>query len=117
MTLIVWAMTQQGSTAFFFTVSEVRHSPGAELGEDIKVSGNLVGGSVERDGVTMTFSITDGEESLDVVTDETPPDAFWSAYETDPGSVEIIAQGSYDGELFSAHEIFAKCPSKFKAKV
>lgn len=117
MTLIAWAMTRPGSTAFFLTVSEVRDSAGSELGGEIRVSGNLVGGSVERDGVTMSFAITDGEKNLNIVTEETPPDAFWSAYESDPESVEIIAQGSYDGEQLSANEIFAKCPSKFKAKV
>ena len=110
-------MTRPGSTAFFMTVSEVRETSSAEIGSDVRVSGNLVGGSVERDGVTLSFSITDGQENLDIVTEETPPDAFWSAYEEDPSSVEIIAQGTYDGESFAAHQVLAKCPSKFKAKV
>lgn len=115
--LITWAMTRPGSTAFFMTVSEVRDASGATLDDEIRVSGNVVGESLERDGTTTSFVITDGEQDLGIVTDETLPDAFWSAYENSPESIEIIAQGTYDGESFAAHQVLAKCPSKFKAKV
>jgi cytochrome c-type biogenesis protein CcmE len=114
--LIVWAMFQPGTT-FYLTVSEVLNSSQAELGDEFRVSGNVVGDSLERDGVTTSFAITDGEESLDIVTNEALPDVFWSAYEQSPASIEVIAQGTYDGQLLSADQVLAKCPSKFKAKV
>lgn len=113
--LIVWAMTRPGATAFYLTVSEIRaESP--TTSQDFRVNGNVVPGSLERDGTTTSFAITDGVEDLDIVTDETLPDAFWTAYDNDPSAVEIVAQGNYDGDTFAAHQVLAKCPSKFKAK-
>ena len=112
--LIVWAMTQPGSTAFYLTVSEVRAS--GTTTQDFRVNGNVVPGSLERDGTTTSFAITDGVEELPIVTQETLPDAFWTAYDNDPSAVEIVAQGNYDGQTFAASQVLAKCPSKFKAK-
>ncbi len=112
--LVVWAMTRPGSTAFYLTVSEV-HASGTTT-QDFRVNGNVVPGSLERDGTTTSFAITDGVEELAVVTQETLPDAFWTAYENDPSAVEIVAQGNYDGQTFAASQVLAKCPSKFKTK-
>ena len=113
--LVIWAMNQSGSTAFFVTVSELR-SGQALPHQDLRVSGNVVGGSLVRDGVNTSFAISDDTEEVRIETTETLPDAFWSAYENDPENVEIIAQGRYDGRTFDAHQVLAKCPSKFKAK-
>jgi cytochrome c-type biogenesis protein CcmE len=114
--LVVWAMNQSGSTAFFVTVSELK-SGEAGPHEDLRVSGNVVGGSLVRDGVNTSFAISDDSGQVRIETTENLPDAFWSAYENDPEGVEIIAQGRYDGQTFAAHQVLAKCPSKFKAKV
>ena len=114
--LIVWAMARPGSTAFYLTVSEVR-AEGAATTTDFRVNGNVVPGSLERDGVTTSFAITDGSQDLPIVTDETLPDAFWTAYDNDPSAVEIVAQGTYNGDHLAASQVLAKCPSKFKAKV
>ena len=113
--LVIWAMTRPGSTAFYLTVSEVP-SEGAAVSEDFRVNGNVVPGSLERDGVTTSFAITDGAAELPIVTEEPLPDAFSTAYRSDPSAVEIVAQGNYDGETFAASQVLAKCPSKFKAK-
>ena len=114
--LIVWAMSRPGSSAYWMTVAEVRSAPPA-YGSDYRVKGNVVPGSLKRKGIETTFAISDesGDE-LEIVTDEALPDAFWTAYENDPVSVEVIAQGTYDGTMFAASQVLAKCPSKFKAK-
>ncbi|MDQ4145853.1 MAG: cytochrome c maturation protein CcmE [Actinomycetota bacterium] len=113
--LIVWAMTRPGATAFYLTVSEIR-AEGTSAAQDFRVNGNVVPGSFDQNGTTTYFAITDGVEELEVVTEETLPDAFYTAYENDPSSVEIVAQGKYDGQTFAASQVLAKCPSKFKAK-
>jgi cytochrome c-type biogenesis protein CcmE len=46
-----------------------------------------------------------------IVTDSPLPDAFYSK-----DLVEVVALGTYDGRLFTATDVLAKCPSKFKAK-
>jgi cytochrome c-type biogenesis protein CcmE len=112
--LVAWAMARPGSTAFYRTVTEVSRA-GAD-GEQVRVFGNVVPDSLERSGVQTRFSITDEGARLQVETSEALPDAFDTAYRNDPSSVEIVAQGRYDGETFAATQVLAKCPSKFKAK-
>ena len=115
--LVAWAMNRSGATSFYLDVSELQAQGQTAGTQDYRVGGNVVADSLHRDGLTTTFDISDGSSSVTIVTDETLPDAFWTAYENDPGAVEVVAQGRYDGERFAATQVLAKCPSKFKAKV
>jgi cytochrome c-type biogenesis protein CcmE len=110
--LVVWAMGQPGAASFYRTVSEVRALGPSSVAEEYRVNGKVVPESIERDGSSVTFAITDGEKDLTVSTTEVLPDAFWS----DTDQVEVVAQGTFDGQTFAASEVLAKCPSKFKAK-
>jgi cytochrome c-type biogenesis protein CcmE len=109
--LIVWALTRQGATPFYLKTSELVTQGPPAVAEEYRVNGNVVPGSVERAGLSTTFSITDGETDLTVTTDQPLPDAF-----RDDARTEVVAQGTYNGRLFSASQVLAKCPSKFKAK-
>ena len=105
--LIVWAMTRPGATPFYYTTTEVLAAAGAD--DPLRVNGVVVAGSIEREGVTSTFTITDGETAIDVVTDQPLPDTLKD------GS-EVVALGRFDGSTLIASQVLAKCPSKFKAK-
>jgi cytochrome c-type biogenesis protein CcmE len=109
--LLVWAMTRPGSTAFYLTTTEVTTRGPSSAAHPYRVNGNVVPGTVERDGLETSFGITDGKTEVVVVTDRPLPDAF-----RDDADTEVVALGSFDGETFTATEVFAKCPSKFKAK-
>jgi cytochrome c-type biogenesis protein CcmE len=107
--LTAWAMTREGSTAFYMTPTELQAL--GSTSESYRVNGDVVKGSVDRDGLTTAFSVTDGETKIQITTDRPLPDAFYSS---DP--VEVVALGTFDGRVFTASEVLAKCPSKFKAK-
>lgn len=109
MGLVVWAMTRPGSTSFYVTPSEIQAMGATDLGQDYRINGRVVPGSIERDGLLTTFLVTDGTTDISVRTRAPLPDAFRDRS-------EIVAKGSYDGRSFVAHEVLAKCPSKFKAK-
>lgn len=110
--LVGFALTRPGATHYYVKVSELADAEASAPAEEVRVSGYLVRGSERAEGLTTTFDITDGRRRLTVTTDEQLPDAFYSR----TGRIEIIAQGSYDGDVFTASRVFAKCPSKFKAK-
>jgi cytochrome c-type biogenesis protein CcmE len=110
--LVGWAMSRPGSTSFYMTVAEVQVAGPTEGAAEVKVNGKVVPGTVQKDGLTTSFAITDGSRAIDVTTESTLPDAFYS----DTDDIEVIAQGRFDGRLFTASNVFAKCPSKFKAK-
>jgi cytochrome c-type biogenesis protein CcmE len=108
--LTVWAMARPGSTAFYKTTSElVAMGPSAAGAEGFRVNGKVVPDSIERDGLRTTFRITDGSSEVTILTDQALPDTFRE-------HADVIAEGSFDGSLFTARHVSAKCPSKFKAK-
>ena len=107
--LVVWAMTRPGSTAFYLTPSEVMALGPGEMTSDYRVNGTVVPGSIERSGLETSFLVTDGSTEIEVLTDAPLPDTFRSRS-------EVVAKGSYAGNAFTAEEVLAKCPSKFKAK-
>jgi cytochrome c-type biogenesis protein CcmE len=107
--LVGWAMSRPGSTAFYLTVSELQASGPPAGASDYRVNGVVVPGSVEKKGLETTFALTDGDATLPVVTDTPLPDTFRDRS-------EVVATGSFDGRSFTASQVLAKCPSKFKAK-
>jgi cytochrome c-type biogenesis protein CcmE len=109
--LVGWAMSRPGSTAFYLTTSEVVERGPTAGAAAYRINGNVVSGTVERNGLETTFAITDGETDVTVHTDKPLPDAF-----RDDPAPEIVALGSFDGRTFTASEVLAKCPSKFKAE-
>jgi cytochrome c-type biogenesis protein CcmE len=109
--LVGWAMSRPGSTAFYLTTSEVVERGPTAGAAAYRINGNVVAGTVERNGLETTFAITDGETEVTVYTDRPLPDAF-----RDDPDTEIVALGSFDGQTFTASEVLAKCPSKFKAE-
>jgi cytochrome c-type biogenesis protein CcmE len=113
--LVAWAMTRPDSTSFYLTVEELK-TQGPSSTEDFRVNGKVVPGSLSRNGIQTTFAISDGAGNLEIVTEQPLPDAFSSGYRSDPGSVEVVAEGRYDGGTLMADKVLAKCPSKFKAK-
>jgi cytochrome c-type biogenesis protein CcmE len=106
--LILWAMTQPGAASNYTTPTELSSGPAAE--GELQLAGVVQPGSIERDGLVTTFTVTDETADITVTTDTPMPDAFKE-------SSEVVAIGTFDGDTFTANKVFAKCPSKFKAKV
>jgi cytochrome c-type biogenesis protein CcmE len=114
--LVVWALTRPESTSFFYTTTEVAALGPSQTSDEYRVNGKVLPDSVDRDGLTTSFEISDGDTPLAVTTEEPLPDAFWTAMANDSSEVDVVARGSYDGSVFTASQVLAKCPSKFKAK-
>ena len=107
--LILWAMAQPGAASATILPSDLaRQGPGGS--GELRLGGTVVPGSIERDGLSTSFLVTDGDIEIRVDTESPLPDAF-------KDSSEVVATGTYDGVGFSATRVLAKCPSKFKAKV
>jgi cytochrome c-type biogenesis protein CcmE len=105
--LVVWATLRPGSTVFYMTPSEVLAAGSFE--RDHRLNGTVIPGSIEQEGLRTTFAVTDGASNVTVTTDAPLPDAF-------KDRSEVVALGTFDGDAFSAHQVLAKCPSKFKAR-
>lgn len=114
--LIIWLavaylgyMAFQGSATFYLTVAELKQQGESIYGEDVRVNGQVVPGSMEWDSKSriLKFMIAEGEQSLPVDYSGTIPDAFKA------GS-DVVIEGKLDsGGIFQAHTILTKCPSRY----
>jgi cytochrome c-type biogenesis protein CcmE len=94
---------------YYYTIAELKENSSSLAGKDVRVAGNVVGGSIEWDtkSLTLTFTMLDDEESLPVVYNGIVPDNF-------DGGREVVVCGKYDQDgIFSADSILTKCPSKY----
>ena len=104
-------MGLRGTTEYFLTVSELQAQGPAAQNQMLRVSGNLVPGSLARDGsgLGIHFLIADDAamSPLNVVyRGGQVPDIIGD-------NIEIVAEGKLDGAgIFTATNVLAKCPSR-----
>jgi cytochrome c-type biogenesis protein CcmE len=86
---------------FFFTPSQVAANE-APLGKTFRIGGMVVMGSVKRDGVDVSFAVTDTAKTIPVVYRGPLPDLFREGK-------GVVAQGTLgDDGVFRAREVLAK---------
>ncbi len=96
------------SKSYYVTIKELRqdHNPYAKR---LRVAGNVVPGSIKRQGSHVEFSLMEEGNTLPVVYNgtETPPDTF-------ADNSQAMAEGRFgrDG-VFHATGLQAKCASKY----
>lgn len=98
--------------SFYMTVDELANSSAVTDGQQIKVGGDVVPGTIQRTGIgeDIHFEITDGTSTLPVVYGKAAPDIF-------ADGAEVIATGTMGSDgTFVATELLTKCPSRFEAK-
>jgi cytochrome c-type biogenesis protein CcmE len=103
------------SKSYYVTISELQtqvNQGDAIYKKRLRVSGNVVDGSIKRQGNVITFTLIEKEKTLPVVyeTLEAPPDTF-------KDGAQALAEGKFgrDG-VFHATGLSAKCPSKYDAE-
>src|SRR2546430_7614007 len=100
------------SKSYYVTISEL-HKDAAQgekvYGKRLRVAGNVVPGSIKRQGSTVEFSLKENDQLLTVIYHgtEAPPDTF-------KDDAQALAEGSLgrDG-IFQAKHLQAKCTSKY----
>jgi cytochrome c-type biogenesis protein CcmE len=100
-----------GSAAFYMTVSELEAEGSTLDGQQVRVGGDVVDGSIVRGdiGEEIRFEVTDGISSIPMVYDGDIPDIF-------ADDAEVIATGTMGADgVFVAEELLTKCPSRFEA--
>lgn len=98
---------------YYKTISEVRSLAGPEAAKRVRVTGDVVAGSIRREGERVHFQICEKgkPETLNVV---------YMGKDPLPDTFRDNAQAMADGKLqadgtFHASSIAAKCPSKYEA--
>lgn len=100
----------QNNAVYYLTVSELQRAGASVEGQPIRVAGNVVPGSIQREpgSFIVQFEIADASGRLPITYKGVVPDIFG------PG-IEVVVEGKYPGTgTFAASTLLAKCPSKFE---
>ena len=104
--LAAWSVLSPGALSYYKTPSEVVAQ--REGWKDaLRVGGRVAPGSLRREGVTVSFDLTDGHQRVPVSYRGDVPDTLKEG-------TDAVAEGSLqpDGSL-RAERVLAKCSSKF----
>lgn len=105
-----WVGASQSKT-YYHTISELSALQGSALRQRMRVSGNVVDGSIVHHTGRIDFMLTEEGKTLPVsyVGDSPLPDTF-------KGGAQALAEGKLmpDGR-FVADQVQAKCASKYQA--
>ena len=101
------------TSQYFFTVDELMSQKVSFTGAGLKVKGNVVNGSIQRDPndyLNVNFLIEEKDASLKVTYQGVTPDMFADGR-------EVVVEGTLgeDG-VFLANTLLTSCPSKYEAE-
>lgn len=107
--LLVVGMNRPGTMVYYLTVTEFTQQSDPAAG-DYRVNGKVSTGSIERmpTGMDVRFLITDGATSIPVSYHGVIPDTFVD-------DAAVVVEGRLQDGTFVAHNLLAKCPSKYEA--
>ena len=102
----------QDSKSYYVTIKELNGMGNGAYSKRLRVAGNVVPGSIKRQGTHLEFLLVEQDRTLPVVYSgtEAPPDTF-------KDNAQALAEGKFgrDG-VFHATNIQAKCASKYAPK-
>lgn len=99
----------QNTAVYYLTVSELQAAGPSLYGQPVRVAGNVVPGSIQRDPTSpvVRFEAQDVSGRMPVFYRGVLPDIFGDG-------IEVVVEGRYaENGSFTAHTLLAKCPSKF----
>lgn len=101
----------QSASMYYLTVGELLAKGEAAYGEQVRVSGKVVGGTVQTDSEAgiFSFSVADsGGATMPVVYEGIVPDTF-------KAGANVVVEGELTPlGVFEATFLLAKCPSKYE---
>ena len=99
----------QDSKSYYVTIKELQGMGGQAHAKRLRVAGQVVPGSIHRQGAGADFQIDEQGLKLQVAYrgTEPPPDTF-------KDNAQALVEGSYGSDsVFHAQQIQAKCASKY----
>lgn len=111
--LLVYLAFSTGLASNQYEVSEAVAAQGNLTGKLIVVNGSMVPGTDKWDSInrTLTFKLTDGKATIDVVYTGDKPDIPPEAV-----NIQAVVTGQFNSNVFEAFRMLTKCPSKYEAE-
>ena len=102
-------MSFTAAATWSYDVSQLLEQGSSIYGENVRVNGQVVPGSVNQEGLILRFTITDVkiEASLPVVYQGVVPDTFKVGN-------EVVVEGQLNSDgTFQGHTLMVKCASRY----
>ena len=99
----------QESKSYYVTIKELKAMDQSVYKKRLRVAGNVVPGSIKRQGTRVEFMLKENDLTLPVVYNgtEAPPDTF-------KDDSQALAEGTFGQDnVFHAKQLQAKCASKY----
>ncbi len=111
--LLVYLALTTGIISNQYEVSEAVAARDNLTGKVIIVNGSMVPGTDNWDPLnrTLTFKLTDGMATIDVVYIGDKPNLSPEAV-----NIQAVVTGQFNNDVFSAFRMLTKCPSKYEAE-
>lgn len=108
--LVIVGMTQ--ANTYYWTIDELLAAGDEAVGKSVKLSGLIVGDSIQWDEETMILTLdlrSEDGATLTVVYNGIKPDTLNDGWES-------VVEGKLDENgVFQAEQLLVKCPSKYEA--
>jgi cytochrome c-type biogenesis protein CcmE len=104
----------QTSAVYYLTVSELLARGEAAYGQAVRLSGEVVDGSIQRDRQHLRFLLTDGTATIPVTHTGQVPDLF--GYRAEGAYQDVVVEGRYTASgVFEARTLIVKHGPTFEA--
>ncbi len=105
---IVYIGATSSLTNYYLTVEELLAQGPSLHGEEVRLAGEVIPGSIEWEWSTSTLKFqVQGKESIPVIYQDLPPDTF-------RGGITVILEGRYEEEgYFRASSLRTRCPHSY----
>ena len=92
---------------YLFPDEAIEQRSDFEDGRPFRLGGVVVPGSIEE-GVDLAFSVTDGGETIAVLTNRTPPQLF-------DDDLPVLLEGFWEGDHFRATQVIIRHSEQYEA--
>ena len=100
------------SKSYYVTITELRGMGDSAHTKRLRVAGDVVPGSIKRQGTQVEFVLKENDKTLPVIYrgTEAPPDTF-------KDNSQALVEGEFGADgVFHAKQLQAKCASKYAPK-
>jgi cytochrome c-type biogenesis protein CcmE len=104
----------QTSAVYYLTVGELLGRGSAATGQPVRLVGEVVDGSIERDRQHLRFTLSDGTASIPVTHSGVVPDLF--GYRAEGAYQDVVVEGRYTAAgVFEARNIIVRHGPTFES--
>ncbi len=99
----------QENLVYYREPNEIVADPELAADDRFRLGGQVVPGSISEDGETVTFSVTDGKQTVAVLHRGAPQQLFRAG-------IGVVVEGTWNGTLFTSDSMIIKHDEQYRTE-